>query len=247
MKVDLSIDFDFFVRNEVWGFNYYERFMYLNFFPLWAIRYSEHDLVKESDIDIFADFKPIFIIDKLEEKGFIFTEQTKYFSSESHAGIVEAFKDSFADILINIDSHHDMYERQVDFSVKFDGFDLYCGNWMTYFHNKGFYKNVFIVYPKWKEIENEYKKGKAPYPIVRWNELPKDKYEVQRIFLCRSGCWVPPHHDTTFKQIALILSKKCKQSHTLIGHVNPLIEREIDWKIVENLRRQLEKVKPKSF
>jgi hypothetical protein len=245
MKVDLSIDFDFFIKEDImWDFGHKESMFFLNFDPLWAIRYSEHDLVKETDIKTFADFNPMDIKAKLEEKGFKITRATECFISESHAGIVALEKNS-SEMIINIDAHHDMFGEAKADGVLVNGYKVDCGNWLNYFHDKGFYKNALIVYPKWKDIELDVDGDKKiPYPIVKWEDLPKGDYEVQRIFICRSGCWVAPHHDETFQLLAFILSMNCKnRSYTLIGEIDPLTARPINWENVKQLKEQVDKLR----
>ena len=248
MKVDLSIDFDFFIREEpIWDFGHRETMLFLNVNPLWILRYSQYDLVKETDIKTFADFEPFNIKLKLEEKGFKITRQTECFVSESHAGIV-ALKKNSSEMLISIDAHHDMFGESKGDGVVIDGHKIDCGNWLNYFHDVGLYKNALVVYPKWKNKEDDTddKKLKFPFPIVKWSDLPKGDYEVQRIFICRSGCWVAPHHDEEFKMLAFILSMNCKnRSYSIIGEIDPMIERVVDWDAVKELKEQTDEMRKK--
>jgi hypothetical protein len=147
MKVDLSIDFDFFIKEDpMWDFGHNESILFLNFSPLWQIRYADYDLVKETDT--------------------------------------------------------------------------------------------------WKRIGDDGGTKKVPYKIIRWDDLPKGNYEIQRIFLCRSGCWTAPHHDETFNLFAFILSMNCKgRNYIQIGEIDPLEERKIDWESVRQFKEQLDSFK----
>jgi hypothetical protein len=254
MKVDLTIDFDFFIREDPdWDFGHAESMFFLT--TLWNLRYADHDLQKGSDIGTFADFKPIQIMEKLREKGFRFSKNTKFSIGESHAGIIKAFDGkNHAEMLINIDAHHDFFgeienkclpngNSKVQAGIIIDKYIINAGNWLNYFHDKKFYKNVLIIYPKWKEIGNDGNTKNLPYKILKWDDLPKDDYEIQGIYICRSGCWVAPHHDEDFKMFATLLSLNCNKGrgYTLIGEIDPMIEREIDWDLIKEHKEHLEK------
>ena len=240
--VDLSIDFDFFIREKaIWDFGHRENSLFLN--GIWDIRYSQIDLVRETDIKTFADFEPYQIMSKLEEKGLKITKNTEFFLCESHLGIVTAFRGNNADMLISMDAHHDMFGGAIEPCIEIDGSKIDCGSWLNFFTDKKYYKKVLIVYPKWKDINDDLGKLKIPHKIVKWDKLPKNDYEVKRVFLCRSGCWVPPHHDKDFSLIAFMFSMKCMGhgSYDLIGEINPTEERNINWDNVNKLKEFSEK------
>lgn len=65
---DLSIDYDFFVREcESWGFDCDETPYHRE--EAWRERYRAIDLVRETEITRFADFTPDRLIDALASKG----------------------------------------------------------------------------------------------------------------------------------------------------------------------------------
>lgn len=241
MKVDLSIDFDWFIReNPLWDWGHKEQMLFLNFNPLWLMRYSSLDLVKETDPKTYADFEPSDLIRMLKSKGFKFSRKTEFLMCESHLGITTAFKENHADLLISLDAHHDYWENgEAEASIDLDGCSVDCGSWLRYFQKKGFYKKTIIVYPKWlsdEDAQEDIKEHKIPFPIVHFKDLEQEDYEVQRVFLCRSGCWVPPHHDQDFLQLAFLISMNCDRKYQVIGELSPANPRKVDWESIEFLK-----------
>lgn len=231
MKVDLSIDFDFFIREDIeWDWGHREDTLFLN--TIWPVRYANNvmDIRKETDVDKFADFHPIKILPNLKEKGFDISKTKELFLCESHLGIVQSFDNDKidADILISLDAHHDAWDKK----------EVDCGSWLNHFMKKKLYRKAIVVYPKWKDKRDDGKKlpKRDDVGIVYWHDFPKVNYEVQRIFLCRSGCWVPPHHDADFSTMATILSFNSKMTY-IVGKIDVTKSRKIDWEGVMELRK----------
>lgn len=230
MKVDLSIDFDFFIREKpMWDWGHKEGQTFYNFAPLWLIRYSNLnlDIVKETNIDTYADFNPIDIVEALESKGFDLTGVKELGYGDSHVYALYAFKDTEAGVMINIDAHHDMWPI---------GEYLDCGNWITFLISVELYSSIRLVYPKWLN-GSALKSLKMKKGSMSWDMLDGTGLEVNRIYFCKSGSWVPPHHDKIYIAAFQELSKVAKTTK-LYGDYNPLDERVVDWDRVEAMREQ---------
>jgi hypothetical protein len=240
MKVDLSIDWDFFIREKPeWDFGHKESLLFILPNPVWLVRYAKWDLVKETDIRKFADFHPSEVLREFEKKG-LKMRGAELYVAESHVFIVEAFKRRCPGrVLINLDAHYDLYVPAGDYVT--------CENWGSYFLDKDYYEKMIFVLPRWKEgwEKSEFRRrASKTHKIIcypSWEDLPRGNYEVRRIFVCRSGAWCPPHHDEEFVELCLRLQEVCRESRLCVsGGINPLEPREVDWEKVEQLRRAFE-------
>jgi hypothetical protein len=236
MKVDLSIDWDFFVREKIeWDFGHRESLLFIRPAPLWLLRYAVLDLVDETDIRKYADFYPTDILKEFEQKG-LKVNGAEMFVAESHVEILYAFGKRYpARYLISLDAHHDFNPV---------GDTVSCGNWARYFFERDYYEKMMFVFPKWKEYAKCEFGGKISHRILcypSWKDFPKGDYEVKRIFLCRSGAWTPPHHDDEFVKLVLTLSSVCKETNVMWNYlgIDPLEPRQVDWDTVNALKKQM--------
>lgn len=225
---DLSIDFDFFAREDpLWDWGHSET-RTISDSIIWNIRYghSSFNLYDETNIDDHADFNPTDIVSKLMSKGVnLHTKRYQY----RRIGVAESHKEAFdfftarkynkpPDYLINIDAHHDIFG---DLNMP-----LNCGNWVTHLHNHWPDTNLIQVYPKWKTnyetlecpwIE-EKQEPHTPINITTWDKwLPVPNLTIREIFICRSGAWVPPHMDDDFIKMVFSLSGLSLRTPTVIG------------------------------
>jgi hypothetical protein len=197
---DLSIDFDFFSREELiwdWGHGEREDNLFAHF--AWQARYasSAFDLYEATDPKKYADFLPFDIIPNLVKKGLKFDDIKKIGVAESHKEAFRFFSRAKApDYLINIDAHHDIY---TDCKTP-----LHCGNWVSHLHRRWQDNTKWIqIYPKWKALDEEgveesVQKTGVPIHAYRFNDWNPEPVQVRSIFICRSGAWVPPHMDGYF-------------------------------------------------
>ncbi len=88
--------------------------------------------------------------------------------------------------------------------------------------------------------------GKVTIPdvvsLIKWNNLPKGTYEVQRIFICRSGCWVAPHHDKDFLLLCDIFKFISKDIY-LIGQIDVTKSRKLNYEAIRELKKGMKKFK----
>ncbi|MFA6971792.1 MAG: hypothetical protein WC208_10375 [Gallionella sp.] len=202
MKTLISFDFDFFVReNPLWDWGHSEnKAMFLTL--LWGIRYSDKKLYEECDPAKYADFMPEDTLLKLIKMGFTFKKKPLLYVSESHKDIYEVARGLERSEIYHFDAHHDLYD---------DGGDLNCGNWGIKAIEQGLVEKYIWVAPEWgkeydmmdlsdycltDEIQGHYYND---FLKIREKAKPID---IDAIFICRSGAWVPPHLDEHFFKMA---------------------------------------------
>ena len=226
VKVDLSIDFDFFVREEgVWDWGHKESTFFLN--DIWPIRSLAMDIEKETDLK-YADFDPITILPHLKDKGLKLDGRTKLWLCESHAGMIHI--PNLTGNLIMMDAHHDLWGTRFRDDNYIETADIGCGNWLSYLIQEGRVKNATLVFPGWQEqsmIEDAVKRNKNG-SVVRWQDFVGGNYVVANVFVCRSGCWVPPHHDEKLKLMLCFLMYKIKKVVQL-GDIDILQPRQVKY------------------
>jgi len=186
-KLLLSVDTDFFCReNPLWDFGHSED-TDLPIAALWQIRYMQYDLYDETDIKKYADCRPRDLFFILREKGLLFSEKTKVVAGWSHKFAYEVFLKKNYKIL-NIDAHHDCWEVKKE---------LDCGNWGRRLIEKQ--HNEFIhIYPKWKpeaKSDDAYNNGITK---VAYDNLIQAESEVDAIFIAQSPHWTPTHFDVEY-------------------------------------------------
>lgn len=205
----LTIDFDYFCREKViWDWGHSEAGERLGIFvkTIWPIRYMNLKLYEETDLS-YADFKPYELWMKLRERGIKVGKHTRLGVAESHEMAYKFFLDTIDDVAViyNFDAHHDLYSTHA----------LDCGNWAYHLAKEvkkrtGEKLKVVWVYPQWVGIEwfdklpiDDVKlprgvKRYVDFEYMTYDDIPKKQRRVDDLFVCRSGAWVPPHHDQAF-------------------------------------------------
>lgn len=202
-KAVLSIDFDFFVREELeWDWGHRESDLFLE--AIWPIRYSHRNIKRDVDPVVHADFMPDNLRYVLPAKGFLPSRSIQVATAESHAALpkfLTMIGNPKFDLFINMDAHHDMHNEPPPVN---------CGNWWVplFDQTDGWSRHVHI-FPKWKNPETL---GKPVRPIeqMRWDEFHLDNTPfalIEAVFICRSGCWVPPHLDPLFNKMVRLFSR----------------------------------------
>jgi|GEM_PF-4903146 len=205
----LSIDFDYFVREKIiWDWGHSETHERLNMFSniIWPIRYGSVDIFKETDPKTYADFQPIEILKQLREKGLRITHQTKLGVAESHEKAFPFFANGGTPhLLIHFDAHHDLYSKGA----------LNCGNWVYHLAKKYPNLKVLFVHPKWamnehlssakEDISKDILK-EVDIKYITYDKLPVINQNIDKIFICRSGVWVPPHFDPIFETMVKLIA-----------------------------------------
>lgn len=211
MIIDLSIDFDFFSREDpMWDLGHNDENMMFQTNTIWNTRYERYDLHAETDQKTYVGFTSRELFGKMLSLGFDF----KRFHVSRNSGIADSHKLAFdffrnsrvapPDVLLNIDAHHDAFE----------GEGLNCGTWIPrlleyWYTNKT--PRVWQVYPKWKDVDIDGPPHMTFDFINRWAAFEEfigvlreknETLQIRRIFLCRSGAWVPPHFENEFVDLA---------------------------------------------
>jgi hypothetical protein len=200
--IDVSIDFDFFIREDpIWDWGHREEqgaIGRLFVGPIWKTRYASLDLHFLTDPAEHADFLPSSLPGLLRAKGLRVNARTKVAVAASHLEALAFFRGARrpADMLINIDAHHDLWPLAL-------GAEPNCGNWLTRLASERPLMNIRQVYPAWKDraIDGP---PTAPVKVCGWNDPwePDGGAPIRRLFLCLSPVWVPPHHDASFILLA---------------------------------------------
>jgi hypothetical protein len=212
--IDLSIDFDFFVREDLrWDWGHHEaaedseNWWSLN---AWMARYctSSFNIFDETDPRKHADVPPTqkFFIVASQSKGLLFGNKANMWKrrlgiAESHVHAFRFFRESStpADMVVNIDAHHDVYTNADE--------SLSCENWVSHLHQEWPTTQFVQVYPKWVDIDTQWDDEYAatiavPLQVSTWKNFVAPFGAIVRdIFICRSGAWTPPHLDQQFIEL----------------------------------------------
>ncbi len=216
-KLCLSIDFDFFIEEDrALDMGHGETSLFLN--AMWDIRSRQFKIVDSAAVeDGRLDWREkmpmrnsIQDMFKCVHKNFEITRKTQAASAESHAALGHWLKENenVYDI-VNFDAHHDInYGRSLDvLKQKFD-----CGDWAGHLMLNKRIDNYTQVYPEWRKKFPENHETDQHALRRRFGDRVKfahfDSFmllkprKVDRIFLCRSGCWVPPCYDKQFNELS---------------------------------------------
>ena len=198
MKTLLSIDFDFFIREDPkWDFGHNEaNEIFMN--AAWLARYLSIDLYKETNIKRYADFNPKDIISKLKWLGFKL-ENPRVVIADSHKHAYNETKKLKECRIFNFDAHHDYWDDEQKVS---------CANWLLKSEFSHYTKELTWIPPSWlRKFDYELPQS-SRIETLFCDTLEENQFKnikVDTIFLCRSGCWVPPHHDLEFFKMVKLL------------------------------------------
>lgn len=221
----LSIDWDyFFEENPMLDYGHKEEVLFLD--VLWRIRRSRalvdrNGKIQERQIvdltkEIPQRVDPFMIV------GAAFNAKPRTIAvAESHAAIVKLLKNADDVELINVDAHHDLHYGEVGrLPKKFN-----CGNWGSALIEAGKVTRWTQVYPTWRRNYPEDDNGVFTWARKqlgsRFHVLYDDAFTFtprssDLLFLCRSGCWIPPEYDKKFTSVCKVLG------------VQPLAERSLE-------------------
>ena len=203
-KVALSIDFDYFIReNPLWDFGHNESLTSFHQ-SVWNIRYGSVNLYEETDVKKYADIDPGHLIEELEVKGFKFSPEVRLCLADSHMHAYAFFKKRRVSEMYHLDAHHDMYQT----SSMID-----CGNWLHRYWMENRVKEIHWIYPTWlDEFGGAVNQFNYKIDIRKFKDVKLDQpVSVGSVFICRSGVWVPPHHDPEFLEMLLPFTFKTKK------------------------------------
>lgn len=205
--VDLSLDFDFFIREKMiwdWGHGEGEAMGEIFRHVIWEHRYgSRLNVFEETDIGTYADFDPCTVLGQLASRNL----RTGNARSRKTVGVADSHlraHDFFNDVwardrppamLLQLDAHHDSWQ-----STK----KMHCGNWLSALMEQHPGVRYRQAYPKWKDPRDD---GPPNVPagvdfdMQHWSEFKSEPMRLRHIFFCLSSAWVPPHHDAKFIEV----------------------------------------------
>jgi hypothetical protein len=140
------------------------------------------------------------------------------------------------DHVILVDAHHDCWKED-SLGLEKDQGKVYCHNWLRVWLSKGKRRRVTWIQPEWSKGLFEVPKDLRKRVTVE-SEI---KGKIDRVHVCRSGCWTPPWLDKQFIQfVNSRKSLKVNMQDELPW--NPMVERwtEADLK---DLRDQDDQIK----
>ncbi|MDE2098313.1 MAG: hypothetical protein KGL39_13755 [Patescibacteria group bacterium] len=213
MKI-ISVDWDYFVKEDArldWGHS--ENGFFLN--QAWALRRMDfHGAIGSGETPKVTDLtKLVPFLGNEKLVGVMgFVGQVKMVAvAESHLAILQLLDGKRGPHEIyNVDAHHDLGYN--DDPGK-DRSRVNCGSWGKYLHNLGKVKSWTQCYPTWR-MESAEDFPKLPNTSQVFSDDPVLNMprgfvgKVDALFICRSGCWVPPEYDKRFTALCESLTVK---------------------------------------
>jgi hypothetical protein len=205
-KVFLSVDFDYFAREEdEWDWGHAE---YTDLAWFTRVRHFE-----ETSLERHATPHPRDFWTKLVEAGFSFDDCGTFSVADSHLWAAPDFLDLAPGQveIVNFDAHHDMgYKPWKELKQEWlDKGRVDCSNWLLGLLYAQPNLTASVVYPPWKgtrEVDeggppswkNKALKGRFSYGVYSEELLKKLAGDVVGIFIAKSSAWMPPWHDQAF-------------------------------------------------
>ncbi|WP_019550596.1 hypothetical protein [Thermus scotoductus] len=134
--------------------------------------------------------------------------------------------------VVLFDAHHDAGYRPL-------GEEPACDDWMVFYHRLG--ARLRVYYPPWRDPSLE---PEPQVPVARALD-PGGRVEgvFHRVFLCRSGAWVPPWADGDFFAFLgkaplpkVTLEAVARRPFDLVGLLRRSEEEALGLRIMERLR-----------
>ena len=164
---------------------------------IWMSRYGQCAEIQKVKEDTSELVKLRILLKKIINK-----QNTRVVISDSHKSIYKYLEEQRQSKLpteiYNIDFHHDAYD--------FGNEEVDCGNWFKKFIDS---KNAHVLDKfMWVRREDSELSGEEMIDDNSSIGIPRDLYGTfQLVFLCRSGCWSPPHLDDKFLSLCRFLCK----------------------------------------
>lgn len=125
-----------------------------------------------------------------------------YYGDSNARAVTPEVAEGVTEVLL-LDAHHDSgYAQEGDYSFKMlQGLvragRWHCDNWMVFYYCVG--AMLKLYYPRWKEWAFKFEPGSGLGTALRRSFDPGGPIEgVDRVYVCRSGAWVPPWLDPDF-------------------------------------------------
>ena len=163
---------------------------------------------------------------------FAFAPEARLYSADSNALAFHSDVHQGVREVMLFDAHHDAGYRPL-------GVEPACDDWMVYYARQGARLRVF--YPSWRDPSLE------PVPAVPVERVKDPGGPVEgvfhRVFLCRSGAWVPPWADEAFFAFLeaaslpkVALEAVARRPFDLVGLLRRSEEEALGLRIMERLR-----------
>jgi len=254
----ISLDFDFWLEmpefeNYDWGFR--EAPFFMDY--IWAMRAMDAlargvDLREQINLPKDEPHPAEFLKLLMDRKLNVVRNSVAI--SESHVMAYKWFVRLKDLHIIHIDAHH-------DFGYASGMRQLNCDNWVKYLVAKGKVKKITLIYPKWRLRQvNEWENGgieaaeklgvEVDVCYGLEESLPRD-LKIRKMFICRSGAWVPPWMDEKFLSIVHMLMMVGRNPHSSImmygweglDKVKRWKDPEAQWKEIESHASDIKKMK----
>ncbi|MGW8180478.1 MAG: hypothetical protein ACWGQW_17215 [bacterium] len=254
MRYWLSIDFDYFVREEsIWDWGHREAPLFRDF--LWQPRvqgflHNGVDLRKEMDPQAFAKPTPDQFWKALEERGLNISRATRLIVADSHTWGAVVFGAWWPGkvpknhrTLLSFDAHHDLGYSQHNARDTVESQNIDCASWLLWVMHQWKHLQARIIYPPWRGLE-EWKYSEPSFKGFFYGDVRKrvnasvwdddiPSGEVDQIYICRSGSWVPPWLDNQFIKFVRELESKTLADIEVPfideEHCNPMEPRDFDY------------------
>lgn len=204
MKTLLTVDWDYFVpiRPE-WDLSHREAGFFLK--PIWAFRIGLYDHISTTG----------------SENGFWSRLESKIPVADGATWVSDSHLYAYSllrgiDHVVLVDTHHDCWKRAVRNAIE-------CSDWLGVWLRAG--KNRRATWVKSEASDGSFSlpdglKGK----VREIHESDDWKVKgIDRVHVCRSGCWTPPWLDRKF--IEFVESRGCRYVSQQEGDWDPMKER----------------------
>ena len=157
---------------------------------------------------------------------------------ESHAWAADPDVAEGVTEVWSFDAHHDGGYDRITTNQAFETGEFRCDTWMILYGQMG--AKLQMRYPKWRTKSDE---GKPfmPFYMNRKKIMPGEKMPVfDRVFVCRSGAWVPPWCDPKYSEFLSLCPVPLAQRHDMAYLGWPSEPRDYDPAAVEAYVTQIE-------
>lgn len=129
-------------------------------------------------------------------RKFKFTRSCKLYLAESHSQAARPEVRRGVRRVMNFDAHHDCGYTSRDYIDAVRG-RIHCGNWMLAYNGRA---DLEVYYPPWRvRRDTSIINAQCPFSALKAGRRVF-REPVSRVFVCRSGAWVPPWHDAAFDE-----------------------------------------------
>jgi len=187
LKIGITIDWDYFSDSDIFDYGHRENQFFREF--MWNSRLQGNPgLVDEFKMEDYKAF-----VDKLKEIKLL---PKVIWVSDSHLYAAIVFTSFKPDIIINFDSHHDMYLIKEKY--------ISCENWAVESLKRRKKLQYIWVRPAWvKEadgIPKDFIDRVKSCHLDELEHLLPESYDMTISHACRSGSWMPPWLDDKFDE-----------------------------------------------